>query len=698
MIDLARILVLALAGSAAFVVLLILPGVRIAERLAGPGRGFAPRLVLSFLVSQLLVGGAGVALVAIGRFSGTALAIVAIVLGVTGLPVGRHWLGDLRRGLPTVVWITAVAAPWALFLGVAGWPPADTLQWYYAGLGSQLGAAGGIPAAVAEWGLAVRWLPDYLVFNVDSEAYLALLSFLPRADALAAWRLPAAILGGVILFLVLRLWVSRPAAAVGVAVTSGSIFWLAKFDAYKPEALGVVVGLAALWLVVKGLRHGRRSWLLLAGASLGVALSIHAIAAVVMGLVVAGFGGAEWLLLRRARWVRLDWLIRAAALGFLLSLVMGVGIQGRAAVATAALNPSSAQGADPTWTFFLRSTGDFSEPERAPPLRPLAGGVTTPWAGLRVTSAFGWWLFPVLAIGAAFLVGLGGRRPRAGVLGLALGGALVGAGVVFFAVGFSTYVPRWTGLVRFGQYAPLLASLAVTLAVGGYLRVWSWLAERRVPRATTLAVVLLGLTWLAPTAVGRFAAEPRISVDGEAALATLRQLGRPGDVVLSNILTTGTIESFTGLEDPLEGRQPLIEQPAFLAATNQLLLDAHGWFARPSAGGLAARLGVHWILVADAPATLGASATLGGGVATVRAAAGLREAWSGTGVAIFEVEEPNVPAAVVDETRSVVEPARLALVGLLGLALAILLVAPVGSIRRWLGRASRAVRAGRRPT
>ena len=59
-------------------------------------------------------------------------------------------------------------------------------------------------------------------------------------------------------------------------------------------------------------------------------------------------------------------------------------------------------------------------------------------------------------------------------------------------------------------------------------------------------------------------------------------MGAPGDVVLSNALTTGTVESFTGLEDPLEGRQPLIEDPAFLAAANQLLLDAHDWFEDPT--------------------------------------------------------------------------------------------------------------------
>lgn len=695
MIDVGRALLLALLGTAAFLAILVLPGVRIADRLAGARAGLGSRVILSVLVSQLVVGAVGVVLVALGQFSGTAVAVVAVAMALTGLPVARRWLRDRRGDLPLVAWICAVVSPWVAILGVAGWPPADTLQWYYAGLGHQLGVAGGIPSSVAEWGQAVRWLPDYLVFNVDSEAYLAILSFLPRADALAAWRVPVTILGGWILFLVLRLWLARPIAVAGVAVTVGSIFWLAKFDAYKPEALGIVVALAALWLVVKGLRHGRRAWLLLAGASLGVALSIHVIAAVVMGLVVAGFAAAESLLLRRERRTRLAWLVRAAVLGVVISLALGAGVQGRASVAGEALNPGGAQGADPTWTFFLRSTGDFSEPERPPPTRPLAGGVTTPWAGLRVTSAFGWWLGPVLAIGAAFLVGIGGRRGRAALLGLAIGGVLVAAGVAFFALGFQTYVPRWTGLVRFGQYAPLFASLGVAIAAAGYLRGWSWLAGRSVPAILTAVLALVGVAWMIPGAMDRFGSEPRIDQAGVDALEALRRLGQPGDVVLTNALTTGTVESLTGLEDPLEGRQPLIEQPAFLASVNQLLLDAHGWFARPDVDGLPARLGVRWVVATDTPARLGATAGLGGDVQTVRAAPGLHERWTGDGIAIFEIDRPNSAAAVVDATRPIVEAGRFALLAFLGTALAVVLVVPWGSVSSVLRRTAGSVRERR---
>ena len=694
MIDLARAVLLSIIGTGALAIVLVLPGVWLADRLAGRGGTLAPRLVLAFLISQLMIAGVGIVLVAIGLFSGAAVGIAAIGLSATAVPTLLRWARGRRRDWPIAGWIAVLAVPWIAFVGAAGWPPADTLQWYYAGLGSQLSAAGGIPASVAEWGLSVRWLPDYLVFNIDSEAYLALTSFLPRADALAAWRVPVAILGLVLLVFIFRLWVSRSATVAGVAITAGTTFYLAKFDAYKPEALGIVVALAALWLVVRGLRGGHRSWVLLAGASMGVALSIHAIAATVMGLLIAAFAFAEWLVLHRDRLPRLGWLVRAAALGLLISVVMGAGIQGRAVVASAALNPATVAGADPTWTFFLRSTGDFSDPEPPPPPRPLAGGVTSPWAGFRVTSAFGWWLLPVIGVGLAFLFGLGGRRAQASVIGLAAGGTLVGAGVLFFALRFDTYVPRWTGLVRFGQYAPLLAGIALAFGTAGYLRAWSWLAERRIPRGMPLVLAAVGIAWLLPFAVSRYAAEPRIAPAGAAALETLRQLGQPGDVVVSNVLTTGTVESFTRLEDPLEGRQPLIEEPGFLAATNALLLDTHRWFADPVDGAFLARIGARWVLAANDPSILGTTGTLGGGVEALRGAPYLREVASGEGIAIFEVVRPNRAAAVNDRLVPVVDAPRVAGVGLVGLLAAAVIVLPLGAYRRFRLRTSISRRRG----
>lgn len=687
MIDVARAVALTFAGTVAFVLIFVLPGVRAADVVAGRRSTGAPRLALSVVFSQLIVGGTGLGLIAIGRFSGLAVAIVAVVAAVMGVPVVARWVrtsGRERgvRGWTTAAWLALSAMPWIAFVGLPAWPPADTLQWYYDGLGRQLSAAGGIPSGVAEWGTSLRWLPDYLVFNIDSEAYLALLGALPRADALAAFRIPVALLGIAFVFVLLRLWIGRAPAIAGTTAIAGSVFFLAKFDAYKPEAIGIVVGLAAGWLILRGLRGGRTPWILVGGAAFGLDLSIHAIAAVVTGLAIAGFALGEWLGLRHGRRGRAIVLGRAAILGLLLSVAMGIAVQGRANVAPAALNPTTVGGSDPTWTFFLRSTGNFVEPAPLPPQRPLAGGVTTPWAGLRVNSAFGWWFLVTVAMGVAAGVAIGSRRFRTGAVGYAIAAGLVGAGVAFFAVRFGTYVPRWTGLVRFGQYAPLAAGIGVALALAGGVRVWSWLSEARLPRGSVLVVAVAGLVWLVPTAFGRYAAERPITEPGLAALAELRERGRPGDIVVSNVLTTGTIESFTGLEDPLEGRQPLIEEPAVLASANQLLLDAHAWFEQPSDTTFVDRLGASWVLVADRPEILGGDALVGGSTAASTAPPGLERVWSSAGVTLLRAVDPQSGAAVHDSKSPVVDIPRAAFVSAASVALAGLLIAPRRLLRR----------------
>ena len=697
MIDILRALSLSALGTVAFVVVFVAPGVWAADRLVGARGGLSARLAASVVLSQLLIGGVGLALIAVGRFSGAAVAVAAIALSLAGLPAALRWLrirtrdGRPRRVPVAPIWFVLLVTPWIGAVGLPGWPPADTLQWYYDGLGAQLTAAGGIPTGIAEWGTTVHWLPDYLVFNVDSEAYLALLSFLPRADALAAFRVPTALVALVLVFVALRLWVGRSVAIAGTTAIAGSVFFLAKFDAYKPEAVGILVGLAAGWLIVRGIRSGRPLWVLAGGAAFGVGLSIHVIAAVVIGLIVAGFALVEWLALPRDRTVRLVWLVRAALLGLVISVAMGIAVQGRATVAPSAGNPTIVAGGDPTWTFFLRSTGNFVEPAPPPPARPLAGGVTTPWAGLRITSAFGWWFLAVGAIGAAFGFALGSRRLKTATIGMLVAGSFMGLAIAFFAIRFQTYVPRWTGLVRFGQYAPLGAGILFAVATAGYVRLWSWLAERRLPRATPVVVAVVALVWLLPAATARYGAEARIPESGVAALGALKSLAGPNDVVLTNALTTGTVESFTGVEDPLEGRQPLIEDPAFLTGANQLLLDLHTWFDRPTDRALIDRLGASWVLVVDRPDLLGTDALVGGSVAAVRGAPGLEPAWSADGVLLLRVVDPAVDRAAHDSTIATVDLSRAAVTAIVAGLVAVLLIAPRQGIGRVVpGRRRRA--------
>ncbi len=244
-------------------------------------------------------------------------------------------------------------------------------------------------------------------------------------------------------------------------------------------------------------------------------------------------------------------------------------------------------------------------------------------------------------------------------------------------------MPRWTGLVRFGQYLPFVAGVGVTFGLAGYLRAWAWLTERRIPRRLALVAAVAGVAWLVPGALGRYAAEARIAPAGIAALEAARAAATPGDVVLANSLTTGTVESFTGLEDPFEGRQPLIEQPVFLAATNELLLAGHRWFEAPDDRAFVDRLGARWIIVADNPATLGASATLGGSLDAFDRVAWLRPAWKAEGIGLYEVRSPVTAAAVVDSVEPLVDlPRAIVVLAAGGLGLAVLVVPPAVARRR----------------
>ena len=211
--------------------------------------------------------------------------------------------------------------------------------------------------------------------------------------------------------------------------------------------------------------------------------------------------------------------------------------------------------------------------------------MTSPWAGFRIVSAFGWWLIPFGAIGS--------RLPRSGwavvgsaasVVGIVAAGALVGAGIAFFALAFDTYVPRWTGLVRFGQYLPLLVGL------GGDVRdrrlpARLVVAGRRTRAAASFAVVaaIAGLVWLTADRRSRATRRRRGSrragrrrstscADGPARRRrpVERADDRDGRVVHRVSRTRSRVASRSSRSRP--SSRP----------TNALLLDVHDWFVNPT--------------------------------------------------------------------------------------------------------------------
>jgi hypothetical protein len=132
----------------------------------------------------------------------------------------------------------------------------------------------------------------------------------------------------------------------------------------------------------------------------------------------------------------------------------------------------------------------------------------------------------------------------------------------------------------------------------------------------------------------------------------------------------------TSLEAPLEGRQPLLEEPALLSHANEVLLATHRLFDEGDHGVLET-LSVNWLLLVDDPATLGAQAVFGGSSTSLAGRQQIQERWRADGVAIFEV---------TGSERQPVSQARRAEISLAAWLIAVLATAlPIGAAL-FLGR------------
>jgi hypothetical protein len=675
-----QVIELVVAGSAvaaaalASVALLFLPGLALARRLVqGPAAVGVTAVGISLVAMAITTG----TLVAAGIFHPGLVALTAIAMSALSIRSAVAWWRELttrdRVGLALCVIATA---PWALITLDPGLRPADTLQWYYWDLGLALSAAGGIPATVREYGWDVRWLPDYLYFNGLSEAFGAMLAPFGTASAAQVWKVPLAFGGIGSTYLVARLWLRPSAAITATTLVVASVYFTAKFDAYKPESLAIVVGLLATWLVVTGIRRREIALIVVGGLILGVDMAIHPIAATVMGFLLFGACLSE---LAFADEGRRSIFVRCAAAAFIaLAVMVGTGatLQGRPLVIVDALRPTHIEGDDPTWRYLQYSTGRFDE---APPpgrFGRLASGITSPWPGVRVTGLSALWFAWLAGSGLLLAMVLGDRRVRLGLLAGAIGSSVLVAGALFFAYAFSTYVPRHTGLVRLGQYAPLVFGLAMGFVFEGLLLAWQRLSQAMEPRRMALLLALGCIVWLGPLNAIGLQSQIGLPPQGRAALAQLDVLADGGDVVLSNAVTGGTIEFMTSLEAPLEGRQPLLEEPALLSHANEVLLATHRLFDEGDHGVLET-LSVNWLLLVDDPATLGAQAVFGGSSTSLAGRQQIQERWRADGVAIFEV---------TGSERQPVSQARRAEISLAAWLIAVLATALTIGAALFLGR------------
>ena len=637
-------------GVAAFGLVLVAPGFGVGwllERMARmsgpallPGRQGAAGAAFTLAIawSAIAAGALGAVVLSLGVFSGRLLAAGFAVLAVLGLRdlLRAAWRG--RHAWPVVVFVIALSLPWMVSVTASGFPPAQTFQWYYWDLARQLELAGGIPSWVAEYGLRLEWLPNYIFSDVASAAYRSFFPASAELAALVAWRVPLLLTTLAALYLAVRLWLDRAPALVAVGAAGASDLILTKFSSYRPEALGILLGLVALWLVVDGLRESKRSRIVLGGGVLGVAAGFHPIPATALGLFLVAAVVVEWrggsAVGRRS--IR-SALARAAVLAAAIVLATGWVLQDRVSPLEDTANPDVSAREDPTWSFLSRSEG--LEPGADRPSRgdQVLSALREPWPGIDLAARPAL-LVPII-VGIAVALVLSSQRSRRLAAMSLLAALALSAPIGFFALS-ETYIPQYTGLVRLAQYLSLLLAFAVGLAFEGYRAAVTALGFRlETPVRGGLTVGVAVVAWSIPTVSAEFARAPRLSEDALDALAEVRRASDPGDQVLSNAATRGTLTFFTRREAPLEGRQPVLEDPRVLELATERLAQTEAFFNDPTERPLPEGAKARWIVVTECPGNLGAMHAYGadrGALDRIRPSRRFARVWRGRCTDVFE--------------------------------------------------------------
>jgi hypothetical protein len=349
-----------------------------------------------------------------------------------------------------------------------------------------------------------------------------------------------------------------------------------------------------------------------------------------------------------------------------VAIATGSSLQGRPLVAQDALRPALVSDdstrpdpvadLDPTFAFAQLSSGHFTvfkTIELSSQIRGMWRKLSIPVRYVDLAAPSGIALGVVTVLGLGLALALSGPVPRRGIASLALQAVAIALVMAWFALAFDTYVPRQTGLHRFAQYSPFISAGLATFALYGLRLAVARRSEAAASRFALVVAVAATALALLPAIRPPVSAQ-RVSEVGLEALQTLRDRSGPGDVVVHNVITGGSVGILSGLEAPLEGRQPLIEDTDFLMEVNQTLSDAHDFFVAPADARFPARFGARWLLVSDDPSTLGGFYSFGGRVTSMRAQPYVRERWSAPGIALFE----TVPALWEHSARAGEPPAR----------------------------------------
>ncbi len=616
-----------------------------------PGLAVGP-IILPGAASPLVIVGraAGVSLLAtltactilawLGALTGPVLVVVLLAIIGAGLAV-RYRRGELTRGSGARrrrgwLWTVAALAVLVLLLIVPSimrtgddLRPKSSTSWYYINLAQTMADAGAIPDQLAEWGSSRPYQTDYLPTTAHTASALLLMPG-GQLVVIEIYRVATLVLAALFAALLFRRWLPGWIAALAAISLLATVRLADKFDAYRPETMGLVIALFTLWVADRAfMQRDRRTLVVtLLGAAL-VWLS-HAEVFLVMAALLLGMAVARVVVPLRAAQPSIRRLLPLAAAGTLLGggvvlatiagwvLTGGPGVIGYltgagSGASSAAGAPSIEDGVrgrpgeipagwsftdDPTWDFYVASVSPgllgLPPPDAFTDAILLPRSILHVWPGLDARTRDGKAILGGLLVAPLLLLPFLDRKRRRLVVTVVVFGLALTAGSMLLFELSSTYVPQRTGGRRLMPYLLFLPVASFGILLWGLARLaapgWRALLPGRgrvLASCAALALITAAAVAGAPPRPGAPVAEDEASLsrtgfDAYRWVAT----NLPSDArILANAYTDGAIAAVASRLGIIDGRAVYLEDPAFLAEATALCLGARVVFADPSSQG-----------------------------------------------------------------------------------------------------------------
>lgn len=567
----------------------------------------------------ILVGSGALAMAGLltpeGFWLGGSLVTLLSVLGLAMKHRLRPARSVTRREVGLVMLPIAVALLASLPVLVTVFDRPDALPgstpWYYWDLARQTAELGHFPDTSIEWGQEVPFIKDYPAFTAAT-AGLAASSTKPHLlFAAHVFRIASAVGAGLGIWYLSRVWgANRYGATSSVFLLMAIALFAAKLVSYRPESAGYLLMLAVPALAKRWLQGQEIIFLVVTSLGFATLAITHGIAWT-MGAILLIATMASWFLFSEDRvgskLARVGAvLVTASVIWLAVASVLNSAPAGTEHLVS--LPDSESDVEDPTWAFqSLLLSGTVGRP---PTVIDLADSAfSTGFQGIPR-----WVFWTVTALGLLVVVVRTVRGdPESRLLLTTLVLALLGVSLVssFFVLGWDTYVPRRTGILRVGQAALVMVPLVVGVSAGRTKG--RWIAASISVAALSLAVLAVG----APLTIenGHDQSAP------PQALARLRSLTVEGQV-LANAYTEGFIASNTQANGALEGRAPYSDPPLLEHAVDQIIL-ARSFFADPSNSSLDLTQ-YDLVLVSQTPWTIGTGRNFPVNMQALEAHPGLR--------------------------------------------------------------------------